>query len=423
MGWAELLRAPHPDSWYAASAPTTDYPTIEGPIDCDVCVIGGGYTGLSAALHLARAGFDVALFEAAHVGHGASGRNGGQLHSGQRLEQDELEKLTPGDAERLWQLAEEAKALVLSLIDTHGIDAAWQPGLAFAARSPAEAAAAAAHARHMADRYGYDRIEPMSREALRALIPSDSFHGGALDHGAGHLHPLRYAQGLARATAAAGAKIYERSEVRALGPLAANGHPVRAQSVVLATNGYLSGLSPEIARHVLPINNYMVATAPLTEPERVLTGGIAAYDSRFVVNYWRLSEDDRLIFGGGESYGARFPRDIAGKVRKNMARVYPHLADVEITHAWGGTLAITATRLPHFAQVRPGVWSAAGFSGHGVAVATLAGRILADAIRGDSADYDLMSRLPVPPFPGGPLGPTLLGLAVWWFGLRDRLGL
>lgn len=423
------LRAPHPQSWYAASAGTTYFPCFSGDIDCDVCVIGGGYTGLSTALHLAEAGVDVVLLEAARVGHGASGRNGGQLHSGQRLEQDELERLAPGDARALWDLAEAGKALVHDLIARHGIDAVWRPGMVFAARSPAEAEAAARGADHLRSRYGYEAIAPLSRSELSDILPSKAFHGGTIDEGAGHLHPLRFAQGLARAAAAAGARIYENSPLTAPPPpaggtLEVGPHKLRAQQVVLAVNGYLGGLSPAISARVLPINNYMAATAPLPDPDRVLARDVAVYDSRFVVNYWRLSEDARLIYGGGESYGARLPRDIAGTVRRNMLRYYPHLAQTPIDYAWGGTLAITASRLPYLARPGPGLWSAGGFSGHGLAIAPLAGRLMAEAIRGESAGFDLMARQPVPPFPGGErLGPALLGLAVWWFGLRDRLGI
>lgn len=422
----------YPRSWYAeTAAPLPPFPALEGTVRADVVVVGGGYTGLSAALHCAEAGLSVVLLEAHRVGWGASGRNGGQVGSGQRLGQRELERLVgPGDARRLWELAEEAKALVRARIARHGIDAEWRDGIVQAAWTARAARAMAAEAEHLARVYGYEAVEPLSREALAAIVRSPVYRGGAIDRGAGHLHPLRYALGLARAAAAAGVDIREGSEVLRLlpGPRpAAETARGRAEGahLILAGNGYLGRLEPRVAAHVMPINNFIVATEPLGERAgEVLAAPVAVADSRFVVNYFRLSPEGRLLFGGGESYGWRFPRDIAGLVRRPMEEVFPQLRGVRITHAWGGTLAITMTRLPHFARLGPAVLSAGGYSGHGVALATLAGRILAEAVQGQAGRFDLMARLPVPPFPGGlALRHPLLVLAMTWYALRDRLGL
>ncbi len=420
----------YPPSWYAATAtPLAPFPALAGEVRADVCVVGGGYTGLSAALHLAEKGLSVVLVEAHRVGFGASGRNGGQVGSGQRLDQEEVERMAGREnARRMWDLAEEAKALVRDLIGRHAIPVAWGEGIAHACRTGAEVG----HMRHYADKlardYGYDRIEVLDTQGLRALIPSARFIGGELDRGAGHIHPLNYAIGLAQAAAKAGVTICETSEVtridRGTKPVVHTaGGRVICDQVVLACNGYLGDLVPEIAARVMPINNFIVATEPLGDRAgEVLTQNIAVHDTKFVVNYWRLSEDGRLLFGGGESYGYRFP-DIRRLVSKPMLDIYPGLRDVRLDYAWGGTLAITLNRMPCFRRVTPNILSASGYSGHGVAMATMAGKVLAEAVAGQAGRFDLMAGLPQPRFPGGVAGrKPLLVLAMLWYGLRDRLG-
>ncbi len=410
----------YPDSWYAATATPTDaYPTLKGDQRADVCVVGGGYTGLSAALHLAQAGRRVVLVEAQRVGFGASGRNGGQLGSGQRVEQDTLEKMVGRDAAtRLWDLGQDAKALVKSLIKTHDIDCHLKPGVAWTASSAGDVEHLHTYAGVLQDRYGYDQIEVLDRDALRNVCASPAYRGGILDMGAAHLHPLNLALGLARAAQAAGVEIYERSAVHQItegspATVQTDGGRVTADHVILACNGYLGGLNRKVAAKVMPINNFIVATEPL---------GVA--DSKFVVNYFRLSHDGRLLFGGGESYGYRFPSDLASKARKPMGQVFPALRDVKIDYAWGGTLAITMKRLPFLARVAPNILSASGYSGHGVGTAIHAGQLMARAIQGDGDGFDTMSALPTPTFPGGgALRSPLLALAMSWFSLRDRLGI
>lgn len=420
----------YPPSWYAATR--TEFPplpTLAGEVRADVCVIGAGYTGLSAALHLAQRGYRVVVLEAHCVGFGASGRNGGQVGSGQRLDQEALEATVGrADARRMWDLAEEAKGMVRGLITEHDMPVRFHPGIAHACWTAGEAREAQAYAEKLRRDYDYDQVETLSRDQMAQLIPSGVFAGGEVDRGAGHVHPLNYAIGLARAALAAGAVIHERSEVTRVDQGAkpvvhtAEGR-VTCDHLILACNGYLGGLVPQVAARVMPINNFIVATEPLGErAAQVLAEPVAVADTKFVVNYWRLSEDNRLLFGGGESYGYRFP-DIIQTVRKPMLEIYPALRDVRIDHAWGGTLAITMTRNPCFLRVAPNILSASGYSGHGVALATLAGRLLAETVAGQAERFDLMATLPTPRFPGGAmLRWPILVLAMTWYSLRDRLG-
>ena len=420
----------YPESWYAATADELPpMPALKGEISADVCIIGGGYTGLSAALHLAEAGRDVVLIDAQRVGFGASGRNGGQLGSGQRQDQKALEKMLGRDrARQLWDLGEEAKALTKSLIQKYEIDCYLRPGIAWTASDPSEANSLADYAEHMDRDYGYT-LKTLDKDACFTLCPSPEYCGGVLDEDAAHLHPLRYALGLAQAAIKAGVRIFEGTEAH----LIDHGTPaivrtqhgrVKADQVILATNGYSQSLARPVAARVMPINNFIVATEPLGErTQEVLSQDVAIADDRFVINYFRLSHDGRLLFGGGETYGYKFPSDIAATVRKPMLEIFPHLEDVRIDYAWGGTLAITMKRLPYMTRVASNVLSASGYSGHGVGTATHAGWLMAKAIEGDGSGFDTMSALPTSPFPGGAaLRSPLLAMAMTWYSLRDRMG-
>ncbi len=411
----------YPESYYAATATLLPpFPRLVGEARADVCVVGGGFTGLSTALHLAKAGVDVVMLEAHRVGFGASGRNGGQVGSGLRIDQDEVERLYGrDDALKYWQIGEDAKALVRDLADD------WRPGIAHVDWS----AKGATETREYADflrgePYSYDQVAPLSGEEARALIPGSTFHGGLIDRGAGHIHPLKFALKLAQLAQDAGVRIFENSLVHDIRGIVRTGQGrVKAEHTVLALNGYHERLHPALSARVMPINNFIVATEPLDDPASVLAEDVAVADSKFVVNYWRLSEDNRLLFGGGESYGDRFPKDIQALVRKPMLEIYPGLRDVRIDYAWGGTLAVTSSRLPDFAHIEPGLWSASGYSGHGVALATYAGKMMAGAITGDASRFDLMNNLRPLAFPGmGIARRPLLNLAMRWFALRDQLG-
>jgi len=387
----------YPASWYAATAkPLAEFPGATGDLRCDVCIVGAGYTGLSAALHLANDGYDVILLDAHRVGFGASGRNGGQVGTGQRVEQDGLEKMVgPAQARALWDLSLESVQLVRDLIDQNAMDCGFAPGIIHADHKRRFVPGSHAYANKLRDEYGYQKIRALDREEMRHLVGSPAYYGGTLDTGGGHIHPLKYALGLARAAKKSGVRIFESSrvtEITEASPAIVTTEMavISASHVVLACNGYLGRLNGHVAARVMPINNFIVATKPLGEAraQDLIRENYAVADSKFAINYCRLSDDFRLLFGGGETYGYRFPADIAGLVRKPMAEIFPQLKDIEIDYAWGGTLGITLNRIPHFEQLWGNIISVSGYSGHGVAMATLGGKLAALAIAGQAEKFD-----------------------------------
>ncbi|WP_417824275.1 NAD(P)/FAD-dependent oxidoreductase [Thalassospira lucentensis] len=423
----------YPASYYAATAnKTAPFETIEGDQSCDIVVIGGGFTGLSSALHLAERGFDVILLEAHRVGWGASGRNGGQVGSGQRREQDDLEKMVGrDDAKKLWDIAEQSKDIVKSLITKHDIKCDWKPGILHADHRARFVSDTHAYTEKLQSEYGYNQIRTVDRAEMREMLGTEFYHGGSLDMGAGHIHPLNFALGIADAARAAGARIFENAVVTSYESQSgkvtvktSNGAVVSANKVILGCNGYLDALEDRVAKRVMPINNFIIATEPLSDDlaRDLIRDDVAVADSKFVINYYRLSADNRMLFGGGETYGYRFPRDIKSFVSPHMLEVYPQLKDVKIDYGWGGTLAITMNRMPFFRKIEDNVFTATGYSGHGVAMATLAGQIMADAVAGTMERFDVMSNLKIPAFPGGKtLRYPMLVAAMVWYSIRDRL--
>lgn len=420
----------HPPSYYAATANDSTPPTpLTGDAQADVCVVGAGYTGLSAALHLAERGYSVVVLEAERIGWGASGRNGGQLGLGQRKDQRSLEEMLGREwAQRLWDLGLESNALVKDIIARHDIDCDLKPGLIHAGWKRGDAHWLKEEVEHLASEYGYTKMRYLERDELREMVATDCYHGGILEEAGAHLHPLNYALGLARAAREKGVRIHEQSpviEVTQTDPaiVRTSRGTVRAKHVVLACNGYLGKLEPRVAGTIMPINNFIVATEPLGERAReLIRDDTCVQDTKFVIDYYRLSADGRLLFGGGESYSPKFPSDIAAFVRKPMLRVFPQLKDVRIDYAWGGTLAITMTRLPNFGRLAPNTVFAHGYSGQGINIATLGGKLIAEAVAGQAERFDVMAKLKAPKFPGGTLlrYPGLVAGMVF-YALKDRL--
>ena len=419
------------DSYYTATAMGIDEPQLAvSDYNCDVCVIGGGFTGVSTALHLAEAGYDVILLEASRIGWGASGRNGGQLHSGQRKGQEELEKLFGlNRAHELWQLAEESKSMVKSRIAKHNIDCDYKEGLLHAAYKKADVEDFEEEVSNLHNEYGYDQVRFIAKQEMSEMLGTDIYHAGVLDSAAGHLHPLNYVLGLARAARQAGVRIFEHSpviEINKSDPAVIKTAQagVKAKFVVFACNGYLGKLNKSMAARIMPINNFIIATEPLGEEKAaaLIRDDVAVADTKFVVDYYRLSADKRLLFGGGENYSSKFPKDIAAFVKPVMLRVYPQLKDVNIDYAWGGTLAVTVNRLPSFGRINSNTFYAQGFSGQGVALTTLTGKLIAEAVSGESERFDLMASLPSPKFPGGTMlrYPGLVA-GMLYYSLKDKL--
>ena len=417
-------------SWYeATTGERPEYPALDGDRRADVVIIGGGFTGLSAAAHLARAGVDVALIEAHRFGDGASGRNGGQFGTGQRAWAEELEaEYGFTRAKALFDLAEEAKAHVLEFAAANGIDMEYVPGQMSVAHKPRYLKHYQAHAEIMATRFGYPHISFMDAKETAERLGSTCYYGGTRDMGTGHIHPMKLVVGTARVAAAAGAHLFENT--RSTG-IASDGGKVlvstprgiiTADKCLVAVNAYGGDLEPVSAAHVMPIGSFIGATVPLGEDSPVLPGGEAVDDSRFVVRYFRKTKDGRLLFGGREIYAVSDPKDIADQIRRQIAEIYPALKDVEITHGWGGYVGITMPRKPFVREVMPNVISAGGYSGHGVMLSNFVGKLYAETVSGNRDRLKLFEDIKIPAFPGGRrFRAPLLFLALNWYALRDRI--
>jgi gamma-glutamylputrescine oxidase len=422
-------------SWYAATANRRETrPPLVGDLACDVCVVGGGFTGLMAALALAERGFDTVLLEAEHVGWGASGRNGGQIHSGFNLDLAGIAALVgPDDAHRLWTLAEEAKTILRDRIHRHAIACDLRPGLIYAASKPRHLDEITAWLREWNDVYHYPHLRRLGRDEMQALVASPLYCGGLLDEGGGQLHPLNYALGLAAAATRAGARLFEGSCVTGLDPGSSIRGPtvttaagrVRARWLVVATNGAHPPLARAMDRMIMPVLTSLVVTEPLgADTARALVpADLPVCDLTFAIRYFRRTPDHRLMFGGGVSYGQVPPPRprLAGSLR--LATLFPQLRGVGIDYCWGGTVAMTRNRLPHVGRLGPATLFAHGYSGHGLAHTALAGTVLAEAVAGNPDRFDVLARIPHRPFPGGRWWRRpLLVAAMGWYRLRDWVG-
>ncbi|MBY3119233.1 NAD(P)/FAD-dependent oxidoreductase [Rhizobium laguerreae] len=416
-------------SWYQATVgerPT--YPALDGSRTCDVAIVGGGYTGLQAAYNLAKSGVSVVLIDACRFGDGASGRNGGQLGTGQRWWPEELEeKIGYERSKALFDLAEAAKRHLIDFAREHQIEIDYVPGQLNVAHKASYKRDYYENAEIAALRYGYPHLSFMDEEETQERLGSKRFHCGVRDVGTGHIHPLKLLVGLARVAANAGAEIFEMTKATAIRQsggkvtIETERGTITAERALIACDGHIDGLEPVTASHVMPIRSFIGATAPLDQHPDVLPGGEAVADSRFVVRYFRKFGDGRLLFGGREAYTSDNPRDISLHIRRQIAEIYPDLKDIEITHAWGGNVGITMPRQLFVREVMPGVISIGGYSGHGVMLSNYCGKLYAETVLGKSRDLDLFTSLDIPAFPGGArMRAPLLFLALSWFALRDK---
>ena len=426
-----MVGAAHPGTYYAATATVAiNAPVLDAPTRADLCIVGGGLTGSSAALHAARRGMHVVLLERGAIGDGASGRNGGQVHIGMRRDQQWLEqRFGKPRARALWQLAQDARTALLDLIAQEDISCGYRAGLLHLDHKARYVASTRASVDWMREHYGDTGARFLDRDEVRALVASDDYHGGVSSDAGGQLHPLDLTRGIARAAQREGAGVHAASPATRVERIAGGFRvatprgAVTADRVLLACNGYLGDLNTTVAAHVAPLNNYIAVTEPLgAAAADLIRAPIGVSDSRAVTYYFRRTPDDRLLFGGGEGYAASFPEDIAAQVRPHLLRIFPQLAEARIDYAWGGTLAVTSNRMPYVRQVEPGLYSLSGYCGMGVVLAPYFGRLLAEALTGGSADFDRLTDIPVPVFPGGRLlRRPLLVAALSLLALGDRL--
>lgn len=426
-----MPHTPYPDSYYAASANhAPSRPPLTGQAATDVCVIGAGYTGLSTALFLAESGFKVVALEAARVGFGASGRNGGQIVNSYSRDLDTIEKQAgTREAQLIGAMAFEGGRIIRDRVARYGIDCDLKNGGIFAALNPRQMKHLEAQ-QALWKRYDYEQLELLDRNAIRGEVASDRYLGGMLDHGGGHIHPLNLALGEAAALESLGGVIYEQSPTvrieRGASPLVHTPDgQVTARFVVVAGNAYLGGLVPELAAKSMPCGSQVIATEPLGEERahHLLPNDHCVEDCNYLLDYFRLSADKRLIYGGGVVYGARDPADIMALIRPKMLKTFPHLADVKIDFAWTGNFLLTLSRLPQVGRIGSNIYYSQGCSGHGVTYTHLAGKIIAEALRGQAERFDAFASLRHYPFPGGQrFSAPLSALGAAYYDLRDRLG-
>jgi gamma-glutamylputrescine oxidase len=425
-----MLAPTHIDSYYAATTPAPALrPALAGTVECDVCVVGGGIAGCSAALHLAERGYNVVVLEEHRIGWGASGRNGGQALPGIASQAKLARLIGPGDARTVWDATVEGLALMRELIARYSIDCHWVDGHMQTAVKPRHETELREELEILRAQYGYGSVRLMPHDEVASVIASKRYLSALYDANSGHLNPLRYTLGLASAAEQLGARLFEGSRALTFADGAqvrvrtAQGE-VRARQVVLCGNVYLGNTAPSLSSKIMAVATYIVATESLgAERARALiTNDAAVSDSNWVLDYFRRSADHRLLFGGRVNYSGLSRFDAPSATRARMLRVFPQLADVQIEFSWGGDVDITVNRAPHFGRLAPNVYFLQGFSGHGIVLTGIAGKLVAEAIAGTAERFDVFARIPHRNFPGGAaLRRPALVLAMLYYRIKDML--
>ena len=422
----------HAASWYAASANDQQVrPSLDANIETDICVIGAGYTGISAGLELAERGFRVVVLEAMRVGFGASGRNGGQIVNGYSRDLETIAKrYGPAKAVELGKMSLEGGNIIRERIAKYNISCDLRHGGFFAAFTDKQIREMD-HVRRHWEKHGHTGLEMVSKADVGKYVKADVYAGGMIDTLGGHIHPLNLVLGEARALESLGGVIYENSRVTAVdqGPkpvVRTQNGSVDCKFVLVCGNAYLGNLLPAIGDRMMPVSTQVMATEPLPKDliESLLPADYCVEDANYVLDYYRRTADNRLLYGGGIVYGGHDPKTLTGKIRPNMLKTFPQLANVRIDYAWSGNFALTLSRIPHMGRLSPTVYFSHGDSGHGVTTTHLLGKVLGEAIAGQAERFDVWSSLPNFPFPGGKLlRVPLTALGAWYYGLRDKLGI
>lgn len=421
----------HPPSYYAATASDRAVrPQLQGEIDADVCIIGAGFTGISAGLELAERGFSVVVLEAVRIGFGASGRNGGQIVNGYSRDLSVIERrYGAGRARALGAMSLEGGNIIRGRVASYAIDCDLKPGNFLAAFTPRQMLEIE-ETKRVWEKHGHTDLEMIDRAGLARIVDTDRYVGGIVDHLGGHLHPLNLVLGEAAALESLGGRIFEQSPAIAVatGPsptVRTRDGLVRTQYVLVCGNAYLGKLLPEIGGKIMPVSSQIIATEPLDPAlaRQLLPADYCVEDANYVLDYFRRTADNRLLYGGGVGYGGSDPASLEGAIRPHMLKTFPRLADARIEFAWSGNFALTLTRIPHVGRLSPTVYFAHGDSGHGVTTTHLLGQILGEAVAGHAERFDVWASLPYYPFPGGhTFSVPLTVLGSWWYRLRDRLG-
>ena len=416
---------------------------------------GAGFTGLSAALHLAEAGRTVTVLDGVRVGWGASGRNGGQIVNGLNAGLDTVERRYGADtASFVGTLLQEGAGVIRDVVARHAIDCDLERRNVYVAFNAKQMRALEAK-QALWRRHGMDDHELLDGAALAAHVRSPLYVGGMIDHSGGHLHPLNLALGEAAALESLGGTVHERTRVVRLENEAGGGErpetrPVvvtehgrlRCRTLILAGNAYLGRAVPALAARVMPVSTQVMATEPLADDlaREILPSNACVEDVRYILDYYRLTPDRgvavgpgdesapatryRLLFGGGTVYGGTDPKDVEAKLRPHMEKVFPELAGTRVTHAWSGNFALSFSRVPQLGRLGPQSYYAMGYSGHGVTGSHLFGRLLAEAVEGRDERFERFAALPWIPFPGGQrFRAPYSTLGSWWYALRDRAGI